>query len=87
MKVEVGQVWYDAADDHIEIVFKIDPDKHQVGVGIYESDGMVKPQALDYVDDPIEVYEEAETNFHLATTLDDILEICKNERRKTMHKV
>lgn len=84
-KIEVGQIWYDASDNHIEIVLKMDFDKRAIGVGIYEGDGEFKPQTLYFSEDPVEVYEEEDTDFHLATTLDDILEICKNERRKKMY--
>jgi hypothetical protein len=87
MKVEVGQVWYDYSDDHVELVVKIDEDLKKVGVVAYDDGDGLRPITLEYSNDPMDVYEDEDMDFHLATTMEDILEICKNERRKAMHKV
>lgn len=83
MKLEVGQVWY-CNDGHLEIVLGIDEKNKQVKMMCYE-DGSPKPLTLDYHYDPMDVVTLGEMDetwdFTLASTLNDILEICNNERR------
>lgn len=80
MKLEVGQMWY-CSDGHLEIVLGIDEKNKQVKMMCYEN-GSPKPLTLDYTHDPMDVMTLADSwEFELATTLNDILEICNNERR------
>lgn len=80
MKLEVGQVWY-CSDGHLEIVLGIDEKEKQVKM-LYYGDGSPKPLTLDYVHSPMDTVTLDETwDFTLATTLNDVLEICNNERR------
>jgi len=84
MELEVGQIWVDKTDDHLEIVVKINKEEGRVHVLAY--DGVsVTPLTLEFSHDPLEAMLTEDSAMVPMLTLKELTEIYLDERRKEVH--